>query len=342
MVQFVASRAGEQCNFVGCLAGGGGKGVGAPREPGRDRSGAESGASLGGAWDAVRGGCLGAAHGTEALPGLDASFPGPAQEGDAAKCLNETKTPDPFSGPRFDTAAQRELNASVARLGILQPITVRFIQERKIHRIITGQRRLEAAKQANLQEVPCWVQTPEDDEVLLHQIVENWQRADMHPFDLADALSRLRDGNAYTQKQIAEHTGKSEGEISKLLALLHLDPEVQKAAREDATDTITKRHLYAVARLPSQTQRNLIARVQDERLTTIELEHLVRQETGADKHAQRKHPVGRQFRFATSAATVMVTFQKRDVTNAEIAEALEEARKRLTESGGCPSVAVER
>jgi len=90
--------------------------------------------------------------------------------------------PDPDQPrKRFDTTAQRELNASVARLGILQPITVRFVEERNIYRIITGQRRFEAAKQANLQQLPCWVQTPKDREVLLHQIVENWQRADMHP-----------------------------------------------------------------------------------------------------------------------------------------------------------------
>jgi ParB family transcriptional regulator, chromosome partitioning protein len=237
--------------------------------------------------------------------------------------------PDPDQPrKRFDTAAQRELNASVARLGILQPVTVRFVEGRNVYRIITGQRRFEAAKQANLQQLPCWVQTPKDDEVLLHQIVENWQRADMHPFDLADALARLRDGNGYTQKEIAEQTGKSKGEISKLLSLLSLAPDVQKMARDDLTGGISKRHLYAITRLPVDDQRELIRKVQREGLTTTELDRLAARKTRARKHANRNGAFGRTFRFVTSAATVIVTFQKRDVTNADIAEALDEARRR--------------
>ena len=72
--------------------------------------------------------------------------------------------------------------------------------------------------EAGLAEIPCWVQSPKEDEVLQHQIVENWQRLDMHPYDLADALARLRDANSYSQRDLARETGKSEVEISKLLA----------------------------------------------------------------------------------------------------------------------------
>jgi ParB family chromosome partitioning protein len=234
--------------------------------------------------------------------------------------------PDPDQPrKRFDTAAQRELNSSVARLGILQPITVRFIEERNIYRIITGQRRFEAATQAKMQEVPCWVQTPTDHDVLLHQIVENWQRADMHPFDLADALARLRDENGYTQKQIAEHTGKSEGEISKLLSLLTLAPDVQKMTREDVSGRITKRHLYAVATLPNDEQLDLIGKVQCEGLPTTELEKLAAR---ASKHAgtckRRGAPI-KHFRYVTSRAAVVVTFRKNDVSDGDILAALEEA-----------------
>ena len=89
------------------------------------------------------------------------------------------------------------------------------------------------------------MQDLKEDQVLQHQIVENWQRLDMHPFDLADALARLRDANGYSQQDLARETGKSEGEISKLLAILDLDPAVQKAAREDQSGRITRRHLYA-------------------------------------------------------------------------------------------------
>ena len=161
--------------------------------------------------------------------------------------------PDPAQ-PRknLDTKAQQELTAAVKRHGILQPITVRYIESDNIYQIITGERRYHAAREAGLMEIPCWVQTLKNEDVLLQQIVENWQRADLHPYDLADALARLRDANGYTQKDLARATGKSEGEISKLLAILELDPAVQKAARQDETGRITKRHLYAVAKLKDE------------------------------------------------------------------------------------------
>ena len=62
--------------------------------------------------------------------------------------------------------------------------------------------------------------------MLLHQIIENWQRSDLNPFELADSLAILRDANGLTQSDLAKQTGKSKGEISKLLTILQLDPEV--------------------------------------------------------------------------------------------------------------------
>jgi ParB family chromosome partitioning protein len=96
--------------------------------------------------------------------------------------------PDPIQ-PRkkLETEAQRELVASVKRLGILQPITVQYIESENLYQIITGERRYHAAKEAGLPEIPCWIQTPKEEDVVLHQIVENWQRLDMHPYDLAVA-----------------------------------------------------------------------------------------------------------------------------------------------------------
>jgi ParB/RepB/Spo0J family partition protein len=116
------------------------------------------------------------------------------------------------------------------------------------------------------------VQEPKERDVLLHQIVENWQRLDMHPYDLADGLARLRDSNGYTQRDLARETGKSEGEISKLLALLDLDPTVQKMAREDESGHISRRHLYAIRVLPAKDQLFLIRKVQESGMTATELE----------------------------------------------------------------------
>ena len=218
------------------------------------------------------------------------------------------------------------------RLGILQPIAVLYVPQDSIYRIITGERRYNAAKSAGLKEIPCWVQTPKDEAVLLHQIVENWQRSDMHPFDLADALARLRDASGFSQKDLALHTGKSEGEISKLLSILTLDPAVQKLARDDATGRITKRHLYAVARLQKATQTEVIQQSLGDGLTAAEVEKLV---DSKRKEASMSKKIGapvKNVRFKTLAATVTVTFRRNTWTDADIAAALDEARAKLGRS----------
>ena len=226
----------------------------------------------------------------------------------------------------FDTAAQRDLNASVAHVGILQPITVRHIEARGKYRIITGERRFQAAMVAKLKDVPCWVQTPQDSDVLLHQIVENWQRADMHPYDLADALARLRDENGYSQKRIAEHTGKSQGEISKLLTLLMLAPDVQKLAREDTKGRISKRHLYAVARLKPNDQRELIEKVHRRGLDVSDVERLAKNREEGHEEARANRVPAKSFRFKTNTATVTITFREKNVAREDVLRALQEAR----------------
>jgi ParB family chromosome partitioning protein len=239
--------------------------------------------------------------------------------------------PDPNQPRRsLDTEAQKELNDSVKRLGILQPITVRYIEADAIYQVIAGERRYHAACEAGLEEIPCWVQTPKEQDVLLHQIVENWQRLDMHPYDLADALARLREANDYTQNDLAHETGKSKGEISKLLTLLDLDPAVQKMAREDNTGRISRRHLYAVRALPTEEQLRLIRKTQEEAISAADMEQIVAKRMEAlEGHKRRGAPVIHH-RFSTSHAMVTVTFRKRDVSSEDILAALDEARLQVS------------
>jgi len=255
----------------------------------------------------------------------------------AGACLIEITRvrPDPAQPrKRLDPAAQAELVASVKRHGILQPVTVRYVTSDNIYQIIAGERRYLAARGAGLTEIPCWIQTPREEEVLLHQIVENWQRLDMHPYDLADALATLRDGAGMSQKQIAQDTGKSEGEISKLFALLDLSPAVQKLARDDSTGRITKRHLYAVRALPPDRQEAIIRKTQEHGLTAHETEKLVSREEERLQGApgRRGAPVS-YHRFRTANATVSLTFRKKEVTTDDILGALDEVRAIVEQRG---------
>jgi ParB/RepB/Spo0J family partition protein len=156
--------------------------------------------------------------------------------------------PDP-NQPRknLETDTHRELTASVKEHGVLQAIAVRRQSGTNIFQIISGERRFHAAIAAGLAEIPCWIQEPQEQKILVQQLIENWQRADLHPFEIADTLGRLRDALGYTRLQLAKLTGKSASEISKLLALFDLSPQAQQLARSSEGDALTRRHLYAVS-----------------------------------------------------------------------------------------------
>ncbi len=221
--------------------------------------------------------------------------------------------------------------SSIQRLGVLQPIAVRYIKADDIYQVISGERRYQACRELQLADIPCWIQTPRDEEVLLRQIVENWQRADLHPYELADSLIRLRDANGYTQKQLSAETGKPESEISKLLALQKIDPEVQKVAREPEEAAFSKRHLYAISTLKTaQSQREVAADVKDRRLTAIETEKVVAAKKAEAVGEKRRGAPVVHLRYATTHATVTLNFRKRNVLAADILAALDEARSKVS------------
>jgi ParB family chromosome partitioning protein len=176
------------------------------------------------------------------------------------------------------------------------------------------------------------VKTPDSQTKLVHQIVENWQRADLHPYDLADALAALRDSFRFTQKQIAELTGKPESEISRLLSLLRLNPVAQKQARDDKSGTYSRRHLIALAQLPQEDQQEAMIVVKEKRLTATDTERFVR-EAAANKHGVKRAgaPAGDRFRFTTSKATVMITFRRREASHEDLLTVLDEVRQQIVD-----------
>jgi len=243
--------------------------------------------------------------------------------------------PDPAQ-PRqtLDEAALNELTASIRAHGVLQSITVRHIPEQGMYQIITGERRYRAAVAAGLTEIPCWEQAPEDRDILVRQVVENWQRADLHPFDLADTLVRLRDQQNFSQKELAKMTGKPESEISKILSLLKLNPSMQAHCRQDVTGRVSRRHLEGIARLDGQEQTEVFEKVKAENLTVQETEKIV-QEKLAVKQGERRAgaPVGTKKKFITSKATVVLSFRRKTIALTDVLEALDEVKRQVKEEG---------
>src|SRR5262249_26319725 len=154
--------------------------------------------------------------------------------------------------------------------------------------IITGERRYRAASLAGLTEMPCWEQSPDDEDILARQVVENWQRADLHPFDLADTLARLRDEQHRSQKQIAELTGKPESEISTLLSLLKLRDSIQQQYRRDKSGILSRRHLENIAKLPVDIQEEFHAEVVEKKMTARQTEEIVQEKL--EEHRGTRRP----------------------------------------------------
>jgi ParB family chromosome partitioning protein len=237
--------------------------------------------------------------------------------------------PDPAQPRRnLQDESLRELAASITRLGVVQAISVRYMAQDDVYQIISGERRFQATKLAGLPSIPCIVTNPEEDQILVRQIVENWQRAQLHPFEIADALAQLRDAKGYSQRKLAEQTGKPEAEISKFLKLLDLDPPVQNEARADTTGTLSFRHLYNVARLEPTEQAAIVSAVREQRLSATDTEKLVRKTIERRTAAPKRGAPVTRVQYVTTKAKVVLTFRKQTVTNDEILAALDEAREK--------------
>ena len=151
--------------------------------------------------------------------------------GDAGSGLREVPvgsiSPNPHQ-PRayFDEEALASLTASVAELGVLQPVLVREVGDDRFE-LIAGERRWRAAKRAGLPSIPVVVR--EVDEVLsLEQaLVENLHREDLNPLEEAAAYQQLIDDFGFTQEQLAQRIGKSRPTVTNTLRLLNLPPSIQ-------------------------------------------------------------------------------------------------------------------
>ena len=125
----------------------------------------------------------------------------------------------------FDEQALAELTDSIRQLGIIQPITVRKIGLR--YQIISGERRFKAAKAAGLETIPAYIKETDDQGMLEMAIVENIQREDLDPIEVAMSYQRLIEECSLTQEQMAMRVGKKRASVTNYLRLLKLPAKVQ-------------------------------------------------------------------------------------------------------------------
>lgn len=150
----------------------------------------------------------------------------------------------------FEQSAIDELSESILHYGILNPLTVR--RSENGYELIAGERRLRAAKQAGLADVPCIVMTADEEESSAIALVENLQRKDLDFFEEAWGYRRLIETYGLTQEEAAKRVGKTQSAVANKLRLLKLSPKVMKLIRESG---LTERHARCILRLEGEEER---------------------------------------------------------------------------------------
>ena len=180
----------------------------------------------------------------------------------------------------FDEEALAGLTASIAELGILQPILVHAVGDGR-YEIIAGERRWRAAKRAGLQTVPVVVREAESDESLLEQaLVENLHRSDLNPMEEAAAYQQLIEDFGLTQEAAAARVGKSRAAVANTLRLFQLPPTIQSLVAEGQ---LTAGHARAILACPDRAfQTELAQRIVRDGLSVREAEQAVRAQNGDD------------------------------------------------------------
>ena len=185
--------------------------------------------------------------------------------------------PNPLQ-PRSSFQADRlaELAQSIREHGIIQPLIVRSAVGR--YQLVAGERRWRAAKIAGLSQVPVIVQDYADDRLMEVALIENIQREDLNPIEVAHAFERLVRDHKLSHEQIAQRTGKDRTTITNMLRLLRLPGDIQLLLAEHR---LSMGHARALLSLPTpELQIQVAERIASEGLSVRQVERLVQKMTG--------------------------------------------------------------
>ena len=182
--------------------------------------------------------------------------------------------PNPFQ-PRsaFDQDAMEELADSIRTLGLIQPITVRKKSNDR-YQIISGERRFRASKMAGMNEIPAYIRETDDQGMLEMAIVENIQREDLDPIEVALSYQRLIEECSLTQEQMATRVGKKRASVTNYLRLLRLPAKIQHDLKVGLLSVGHAKVLLGVEN--QEIQEKLCDLVIKEELSVRQLENMIR------------------------------------------------------------------
>ena len=174
----------------------------------------------------------------------------------------------------FNEQAIEELSQSILEHGIIQPLTVRMRGE--IYELVAGERRLRAAKLANLKTVPCNIIDITDTESAEIALLENLQREDLNYIEEAEAYYNLINEHNFTQDEVAKRIGKKQSTIANKLRLLKLNKEVRELC---LTNNLTERHARALLTVPDEKlQLKIVQKIISSGLNVKKTEELINKE----------------------------------------------------------------
>ena len=180
----------------------------------------------------------------------------------------------------FDEETLEELAASIKSIGIVQPITVREVEDGK-YEIVAGERRYRASKMAGRETIPAYIRKTENDDVLALALIENIQRDDLNAMEVAISYQRLIDECNLTQEGLSERVGKKRATIANYLRLLKLPAEIQLALRNKQ---ITMGHARALLGLDDpETQLMIFEQILKYDFSVRKVEEVVRELANPEK-----------------------------------------------------------
>ena len=174
----------------------------------------------------------------------------------------------------YDNLSLSELAKSIEEYGVIQPITVRYIDSDEYeYELITGERRLRASIMAGLDTIPCLVIDADTQKSAVFSLLENLQREDLSFFEVAQSYKSLIREQGLTQEELAKRIGKSQSAISNKLRLLKFSPKTRRLIKDYA---ISERHARCILAIPDEEmQLEIIGRVYREKLNLKQTERLV-------------------------------------------------------------------
>ena len=173
----------------------------------------------------------------------------------------------------FNEKQLNELAKSISTHGIIQPITVRKIDE-NIYQLISGERRFRASKISNLKSIPAFIKNAKDNEMLEMALIENIQRENLNSLEIAISYKKLIDELKINQEHLAKRVGKDRSTINNYLRLLKLPPTIQKGIMENKIQMGHARSLITIE--TSEMQLEVYKKMLENKLSVRNVENLVR------------------------------------------------------------------